>query len=239
MHVHIATVGTRPEVVFQIINYLGGIDRIHLLHTTETKKAALQIQDGIKFTHKDVSLVEVDEADFRGTVETIYQIAKGYGPNDRFTINVTGGTKIMSSAACFASYTIRAELYYSYLPRDAEGTPDPENARIIEFGTPVADNTSHYKPIKRRILKFIDAWEAGKIDGKDTRGVRLSNIDIAEEFKITKVAVGGHLKTLREDGLISIERDGRNNSIKLTEDGIMIVRHMRDRCDVCHDAYEP
>ena len=156
-----------------------------------------------------------------GIVQTIFAIANKFEPSTEFTINITGGTKLISAAAYYSSYYIRAVPWYSQYITDENGNPIEEECGVFPIKAPMAIDMSNYSQLSRRILKFIYEWEQRQKD----RSQHLTNQMIADNFGRTKQSIGHHIKNLKEDGLIDIEKVGRDNKISLTEHGIMMARY--------------
>ena len=126
---------------------------------------------------------------------------------------------MISAAAYYSAYYIRAETWYSQYIVDKDKKPIGELCKVIQIKSPTAVDISHYKDSTRKILKYIYDCENGN------PGSTLTNEDIARETEKSKQNVTYHLKILKNDDLINIEKVGRENRIKLTEHGVMIARY--------------
>lgn len=219
MHVHIAPVGCEKEYIYKVFKEVGKVDVIYFLHSRDLRTIAEELSDSFSIHGYRVELKEIKLDDFMSIVNLIYDIAKEYEPKTKFSINITGGTKLISAAAYYSAYYIRAETWYSQYIVDKDKKPIDELCKVIQIKSPTAVDISHYKDSTRKILKYIYDCENGN------PGSTLTNEDIARETEKSKQNVTYHLKILKNDDLINIEKVGRENRIKLTEHGVMIARY--------------
>lgn len=232
-HVHIATIGSDDRYIYKVIRSLPQIDDIYLLYTMDNpvdpeffKNIAETIQEVLLHTYEKVELVCVGLEDFMGIVQTVYDIAKEYDSRTKFSINITGGTKLMSAAVYYSAYYIRAETWYSQYIPDAEGKPIKKLTKVIKIDSPVAVNTSHYKPIKKDVLKYIAEWEEDKRSGKIPIGEDLTKNAIAFHFNKSRQSMLHHLDALEKDGLLDVDKKKGHDSVRLSPHGVMIVRNL-------------
>ena len=238
-HIHIATVGDHEVMIYKVFNHLSDIDRLYLLYTVADEYETY-LEDKDQYCNKaktikkelsnlcpDIILKPVRLEDFMGIVQTIYSIARENGTEPRYSINISGGTKLMSAAAYYSAYYIRADVYYSQRIDDKNGDPIPSLTKVIKIDAPKAVNLRGYTKLQKEILKFVEQYESGRIDRSDFvyKNV-LSNVDIANHLKTNKQNISNNLKSLVAKGLLEKEVEGRNNSIKLTPHGVMIARYI-------------
>ena len=220
MHVHIATVGTSTAPVLKVINAISGIDKLYLLHTDGSLNCAEEIRVLCKDMIDEIHLIKVPISDFMMIVNAIYGIHREeYQKGVDFSINITGGTNLMTAAACYSSYYIRAKMYYS---NKVEGSVKEQ---VIEVEAPKAIDVSNYNELTRKILRYI----LSEVD----QGNRVSNVNIADHFSASRQIVSYHIKLLTADGLITQEdytangkKNGRMKNIRLTPNGTMIALHI-------------
>lgn len=238
-HIHIATVGDHEAMIYKVFNHLSDIDRMYLLYTVDDEYA-IYLEDKDKYFNKakairdelcnlcpDIILKPIRLEDFMGVIQTIYAIARENGTEPRYSINITGGTKLMSAAAYYSAYYIRADVYYSQRIDDKDGNPIPSLTKVIEIDAPKAVNLRGYTKLQKEILKFVEKYESGQLDTSDFvyKDV-LANVDIANHLKTNKQNISNNLKSLVAKGLLEKEVEGRNNSIRLTPHGVMIARYI-------------
>ena len=170
----------------------------------------------------DVRLRVIPLLDFMGIVQVIYDIRDEMEGRDvEFSINITGGTNLIAAAACYSSYYIRAQIYYSV--RGEEG--DPVESQVIRVEAPKAIDVTRYKDLTKDILSYILRMS------NDHRQV--TKTMIASEFGITKQKVGYHTGILEKDGLLrQVEFmngdrvDSRRSELVLTPQGVMVARNL-------------
>lgn len=157
-----------------------------------------------------------------GIVQVIYDIYDEMkGKDVEFSINITGGTNLITAAACYSSYYIRAQIYYAL--RGEEGSTVDQ--QIIRVEAPKAIDIDKYKSLTKDILKFI--LQASNAREQITKSI------ISEEFGITKQKVGYHTGILESDGLIRQSEfradgkvDNRKSQLLLTPQGVMVARNL-------------
>ena len=225
LKVHIATVGSSKEPIMKVIRCISGINVLYLLHTAcgQSQESAEQISDWVTGMIPDVRLRTVPLLDFMGIVQVIYNIRDEMGPVEaEYSVNITGGTNLMAAAACYGSFYIRAQIYYSVKGTDGQ----PFDSQVIRVEAPKAVDVSRYKDLTKDILSFIHR--------QTESGERVTKTMIATEFKITKQKVGYHTGILEKDGLLVQSRflegdkvDGRRSELSLTSQGVMVARNLR------------
>ena len=238
-NIHIATVGDHPTMIYKVFHHIPDIDCLYLLYTTDDEYGtylnsqdeyldkANEIRDELLKFCPDIYLKPVRLEDFMDIVQTIYAIAKEHGTDPKYTINFTGGTKLMSAAAYYAAYYIRADVYYSQRINDKNGDPIPSLTKVIKVDSPKAVNIKGYTKLQKKILKCIEDYESGTLDTKDFADKdTLTNDDIARETKTNKQNVHNNLKSLIAKGLVEKEIKGRRNHTRLTPHGVMIARYV-------------
>ncbi len=250
-HVHIVTIGDDVEHVFTVVRELSGIDVIFILYTENNEYTgdkyetiAKQVQTRLLVNYPDVRIVPVGLEDFYGIVQTIYGIEKDFGIDTRYTINITGGTKLISAAAYFSAYYIRAETYYSQTIKK-DGEIVPELTKVINIESPYPIEIKNYTKLQKGILKYIYQVEEEQrekiihskyyLQGDKTKldeekikkkPKTLSNEDIEAAFKISKQRAHSNLLTLEERKVIKMDPNGNFTSIRLTPQGKMIGRYI-------------
>lgn len=234
-HVHIATVGRHPDQIYSVTRELGRIDDIYLLYTKDNPQdpdlyfnVAKNIQDSFSSSHMfdKVELVLVGLEDFLGIVHKVYEIAKEYDSRTHFSVNISGGTKLMSAALYYSAYYIRADTWYSQYITDNDDNPLPELTKVIKIDSPIAVDTSHYKPIKKDVLRYVADWEEKRSKGEIPVGEDLTKNAIAMHFNRSRQSMLHHLTALEKDGLLDIEKKSGHDSVRLSPHGVMIVRNL-------------
>lgn len=170
----------------------------------------------------DVRLRTIPLLDFMAIVQVIYDIRDEMDDKDvEFSINITGGTNLIAAAACYSSYYIRAQIYYSVKGEDG----DPIESQVIRVEAPKAVDVSRYKGITCDILMFM-------LRMSDKRE-KVTKTLIANEFGITKQKAGYHTGILERDGLIrqvefinGDKVDCRRSELVLTPQGVMVARNL-------------
>lgn len=217
MHIHIATVGGGTQNVITGFNAVSSIDILYLIYSRDRKHSA----EGLMKKFNDMGIVchitEVSGFVFQEVVDAIYAI---YGENVneknlRYTMNITGGTNLMAAAACSTAFFIKAEIYYVMYDREKE-VQDPIEERVVRIPTPKIPNVNGLGAFTREVLEYI----------LDNDGPDLTSVKVTEEFGYTRMAMAHHIKILKNEGIITVDKWQKNNRLShiiLTQEGRMVA----------------
>ncbi len=178
----------------------------------------------------EIRKIKVPAQNFNKIVESIYDIYDEESKKGvKFSINITGGRKVMTAAAVYSSYYTHATLYYA----GTEGNTEDE--KIITIDPVGSVDMSKLKPKTKAILKYIyDTKQIRKETGP------LTTTSIVEYSRSNDVKVIGgkdasmqnisyQLKVLRGYGLIDyedVDGDERKKSIVMTEGGCVLASRL-------------
>ena len=226
MHIHIATIGKTYQVVIDGLKSIPGIEKVYLIHSEEYLESAQTVANYLDNIHTPVELIQVDRYDFQGVTDHIARIKEtedAEGQN-KYTINITGGTKLMAFAALSSAYFIGATVYYV-----SDDEKKPLEEKLLTIATTRAPKTGKADRKEREILRFIF---------EESSNGTISNSSIEKRFGMSKQQVSYYVKNLRADGLITTESgrcdpetgstNYRFNTIKLTQQGMMEARFTRN-----------
>lgn len=220
MHIHITTMGEKIDPILKGFKLIPGIEKTYILYSGKYPESVKKVESFLHSGNMESKSIKADEYDFQDVMEKISSIVeqeKASGSHT-YSINVTGGTKLMAFAAYSSAYFIGATVYYI---QDRDDIPLSEQLLTI-LTTKAPKNTKSDKK-GREILKFI--YE------KTLNNGTVSNQDIEVVFGMKKQQVSYYIKNLRESGLITtdpgvfdVEKQTMNyryNSIRLTQQGQM------------------
>lgn len=220
MHIHIATMGEKTDPILKGFKLIPGIEKAYIIYSGKYPESVKKVESFLHSGNMESRSIKADEYDFQDVMDKISGIVeeeKTSGPHT-YSINVTGGTKLMAFAAYSSAYFIGATVYYI---QDRDDIPFSEQLLTI-LTTKAPKNTKSDKK-GRDILKFI--YE------KTLNNGTVSNQDIEEKFGMKKQQVSYYIKNLRESGLITTDSgvfdvekqtiNYRYNSIRLTQQGQM------------------
>lgn len=214
MEIHIATVGLTKEPIFHGVNAYP-IDKLILIHSNDdkSKENSQEIASTIKEMKIECEIVEVDAFDLEDVLITIMEIHRKYA-QELLSINLTGGTKVMASAALLAGYILGLRVYY--ILDGSIGKNKGKSIKELTIELPVPRVNIHdLEQTQKEILSFIFK-EGGRLEK--------ANTVLHEEIKITKQNASYHLKQLTKKDLISLTIDGRNKIVNLTNTGKLFAR---------------
>ncbi len=220
--------GKNTDPVLKGFRGIPGIDKSYILYSSKYKESADEVEDFLDRANIPAVMRPIDEYDFSKVMDSIVDIdraEKETGIRKKYSINVTGGTKVMGFAAYSSAYFIGATVYY--VKETNEDVPISDQIMTLMTTKPPKQSKTEKK--SRAILNFIlEETSAGEV---------VTNTKICERFGFTKQQVAYYIKNMREDGAINvingIESNGRMNysfnSIELTQQGHMIAKFTRNR----------
>lgn len=223
MHVHIATIGQNTDAVLNGLKLIPGIEKVYLLYSSKYKESAMVVENYLQKGNTPCILEPVDEYDFQSTMNVIYEVVEEERKKGKpsFTLNVTGGTKLMAFAAYSSAYLIGATVYYVQ-----ERTDVPYDERLMTLLTTQAPTGELQNKKWIEILRFI-------YNGTMNNGT-VTNTDIKNRFEMSSNQVSYYVRVFRQKGLITTSNgvednnketvNYRYNSIKLTQQGMMIAK---------------
>lgn len=201
MVVIFGTLGWEPKALIPSIKTRDNVEKLVVYHSPDKKgvKAYQQLWEycgGIALPVEPYKLE--DQFDLVKTAERIRKDLKAHTGKD-VVFNVTGGTKVMASAALLACILEGVPVVYCNERTGAEMTLPLLQIKYEEFLT---------KP-QKRVLQAIKGL-----------GDACNAIDIANKTGLKKPTVSHHVKELEAKGLITVEptkKDSRKKLIKLVE----------------------
>lgn len=204
--IQIALVGETPEVVEEGLRK-SIPEKLYLIHTkdetnykheTEAKNLKKKIEDDFKIL---VILVKVDPFDMDENIKAVLTIINRERKKDPtlaktdFSVNITGGTKLMVASGTTAAYLAGSKVYYVMHPSKYRGPnlvrelPMPIRPENDDKG-----NTSGTTAIIIGIIKKL---------GKCTNGMLLDAVRKDRSLNKKKQRIEYHLKKLLEYNLIT------------------------------------
>jgi len=223
VHIHIATIGERTEAVLNGLKLIPGIEKVYLLYSSKYKQSAVTVQEYLLKGDTPCYLKAVDEYDFQSTSNMILKIVEDERKvgHHEYSLNVTGGTKLMAFAAYSSAYFIGATVYYVKERNDI-----PYDERLLTLMTTQAPANETTNKKWNEILRFIYR--------KTVNNGFVTNTDIKNEFKMSDNQVSYYIRVFRNKGLITTSNgvcdpnsqsiNYRFNNIKLTQQGMMIAK---------------
>jgi CRISPR locus-related DNA-binding protein len=209
---HIATVGMTTDPILKGISRYP-VDRLILLHSVNTKSYADEIVGIVgEFPDMKYHLMEIDPFALESVVSAILKVHKEH-PKSHLSINITGGTNVMASAALLAGFIVGADVYY--VPeKPLDGKTESIEDLVVELPVPKVTWDSLRKNQKAILLMLLEA--GGSMKGP---GVRLS-----KKLKTSPQNISHHLRALESKDLIQTVEGGRTKTVALTKTGSLFAR---------------
>lgn len=218
------SLGSVPEVY----NKLSMVDKAYIIIDHDRKHGgAKQAAAFFEQCNVDYGIIIVDgKRDFRGIIDEIRKIAERHknDKNVRYSIDMTGGTSLMSSALCYASFFIGAETYYVMYDKSKDHRNQlPLEDRIVKLPTANVPDIKNFSDKTRKVLnKIYEYYDQQPKDSVEP----LSETRLLRDSGMSGYpALGHHLKILKASGIIIAREVNGNRSRKeiiVTEDGKMI-----------------
>ena len=196
-----ATLGWEPKSVIPSLKIRDNVEKLIVYYSPDKKgESACEKLWGycssIKLPLKSVKLE--NQFDLIKTAKEIRKDLRKYSGKD-IVFNITGGTKVMSSAALLACILEAVPAVYCNEKTGKEETLPLLQIRYKDFLT---------KP-QKNILTVIKQL-----------GGECNAVDIAKETGLRKATVSHHIKQLEDMGLVVVEtskKDSRKKSVKRLE----------------------
>lgn len=227
MHIHIATLGEKTDPVLKGLKTIPGIEKVYLIYSEGFEGSKDVIVNYLEKGGTPCESIPVSAYDFDGVMNIVADIRKkeGAAGKQQYSLNVTGGTKLMAFSLYSSAYFIGATVYYI---QDRDDLPLSE--QLMTILTTRAPKVSKTGRKARKILGFI--YERTSNHGTVT------NQDILVRFGMNKQQVSYYIRNLRDDGLITVDSglldsesgktNYRYNDIRLTQQGFMEAKFTRD-----------
>jgi len=221
VNVHLALLGRSKNPVLKGFQYYN-MDKLYLLHSPDTpeysfQQTAEEVQQNLAtvgFTN--VQLVQIDPFDMYNIINTILHIVDNEQQANIF-INITGGTNLMSGAACSASFFIGAQAYY-ILDENKLPTNSTLKSQIIELPIPRIPYIKTLQDTQMKILHTIH-----NNDGT------ITNTQLRHELQMSPQKTSYHIKELHNKGFIILKRGheeiqySRNRQIKKIDNRRLVI----------------
>jgi CRISPR locus-related DNA-binding protein len=216
MSVHIAVIGYHKEPIKIGLKEYGGVSKLFLLHSPDDDRfpfetTARELAKTLTDAGTDVELREIEAFRMNSVVETIVGIFTE-DSNQRYYINITGGTKNTAAEAMFAAFIIGAEAYYVLDPEQIESSTNP----ILQLSLPQIGPLNAIKGLQLDILKYLHEM-----------GGECNYSSIREGLNVSGKRLSYHIKKLGEKRLITShisKTDSRARIVKITNSGRLVAK---------------
>ena len=219
MKVQLATLGTSIEVIKSGFQH-SPFDELYLfadpIDTPEIYNLKLEFSNFLP--HINIHVVKISKFDLNNSLETIIetyrQIKNEYAniENLKITMNMTGGTKIMTSSMLLAAHMTSEEIFYIKKARE--------------------DENDYGEKIEIPITKI----QISEITGKRKKLI----LELAKEntLSLTKLAhnagyrgpqsIARYMNEFEDKNLITVYREGTKKCVQLTPGGKILLYLLED-----------
>ncbi|RLI78991.1 hypothetical protein DRP05_05445 [Archaeoglobales archaeon] len=221
--VHIMPVGEEKEVLLESIKKSGHpIQKVYLVlgkdknlpEEKEAYKAATEIEKTLNVLI-EVDKIYVDKLDvYSAVLDMLKAIKQEVSEGNDVLINATGASKTMC-IACYIASQLSGSKLYMVIPKFKAGK-EVEFDRVTEILVPPLKRVGEDKIV---IIRTIDD-EGGEVESINKLIELLEGkTEDQKTYMAQRARMSYHLKGLEEDGLVVMQREGKNVKIKLTELG--------------------
>ncbi len=171
------------------------------------------------------TMIVVDGSkDFNGIVDAVMRIAEAHKDEKgvQYSIDITGGTSLMSAALSYVSFLIGARAYYVMFDREKKERnipQDPLSERIVCLPSANIPSLKNMGDKTRTVLNEIYECFENRGFNQDNP---LSEEKLTHYTCMKRTTQGYHLSQLMKNGIIELRENERNRNLKdivLTEDG--------------------
>lgn len=225
MHIFISSIGSQSRSTGEIFNKLSLVDQAYLVVDKDRKHTGEDAKKSLMGYNVPTELIIVDGSrDFNGIVDAVMQIAEKHKDEKgvQYSIDITGGTSLMSAALSYVSFLIGARAYYVMFDRTKkeQNIPqDPLSERIVCLPSANIPSLKNMGEKTRRVLDEIYECFESRGFGQENP---LSESKLMDYTGMLRTTQGYHLKQLRNNGVIELRENDNNHNLKdivLTEDG--------------------
>jgi CRISPR locus-related DNA-binding protein len=215
-NVQVALVGEQPGGAIQGLRVPPPFDHLVLLHSDSEKsqKAAHEVRGVAErmVSPGEIELVKIDPFGMSDVLGQVTLVRKRH-PDATITVNLSGGTNIMASAALLGCFILGADAIYIKMPKGE--IPGPLEDRLVRLPVPrvVLEDV---KGSKLRILESL-LGPRGAATSK-TQG------EIGRDLEMSAQLVSAHLKKLGQWKLVTIRTEGRTKVVGLTDSGRLFAQ---------------
>lgn len=213
-NIQISIVGEQPGGAIQGLRIPPPFDRLVLLHgdSRSSRDAASKVKTVAEamVALDEIELIQVDPFGMSDVLNNVTRV-RNYDPDATITVNLSGGTNIMVSAALLGCFIIGADAFYiKFKKGEVEG---PLEDRLVHLPIPRVQ----LDDVKGSKLKILQAL-VGHRDAALTQG------EIAHRLNMSPQLVSIHVKRLAKWRLITVSSEGRTNHLTLTDSGRLFAQ---------------
>ena len=221
VNIHIAMVGKDTENIVNGVVKLGGDELYPLTSENFLETSIPQIEEGLpmmrvhsKINGRSLVVDPFQEDSFVRIIGLIIEIVQAnQGEGMSISINITGGTNLMSAAAVTAAMLTGVGAYY------VSKGPEEERYETRILGIPlIMDSVKYLKnPTRRKIMMILSEKQT------------MTNDALSSSIRIGKKSMSKNLLILERRGLVCRRKKGKFVMNELTDNG-KVAAKLLDRC---------
>jgi len=198
-------VGEQVKPIYEGFKYVRGVDKVYLLASDKTEKYAQNIKNRIEYIYK-TEIVQIHPEKLDDIMEKLIDII-AENKDEKIISNITGGTKVMSHACYILCSYLGGDAFYIFKRDDGSMEYVEMPMLKIKLNSIIEERST-----KKRILE--------KLMKKDYDSLT----SLAKELRIRESTLSALLDSLKEQGLIHKERNGRTSRIRISKTGKILLK---------------
>lgn len=211
MEIHIATLGLNEKIILSAVKKYS-IDKLYLITSKDCKEQLNKIKSIFNEIGIEIEVYYIDpfkSESYSKILDYFISIRKEH-EKDNIHVNITGGTNFMTAAALSGSQFIQAKPYYITMDKKTE------KQNFLEV--PIV-NISFKDTLTDKQKKIFILIYQSLIKTKEIKNINT----FAESIGLSKQNFKQFSDNFVKLNLIEIEKDGKENVIKPTNTGTLIM----------------
>jgi len=205
MAIMFVPVGEQIKPIYEGFKYVKNIEKVYLIASNKTERYAHDIKKRIEYIY-DTEIVLVDPEKLDDIMEKLIDVVSEN--KDREIIsNITGGTKVMSHACYILCSYLGGDAFYIFKRDDGSMEYVDMLMLKIKLNSVIEDRSTRERILEKLMESEYDSMTS-----------------LARELRIKDSTLSVILDQLKEQGLVILERSGRNLRIKISKTGKILLR---------------
>ncbi|RLI91249.1 MAG: hypothetical protein DRO95_04715 [Candidatus Altiarchaeales archaeon] len=205
MAIMFVPVGEQIKPIYEGFKYVKNIEKVYLIASNKTERYAHDIKKRIEYIY-DTEIVLVDPEKLDDIMEKLIDVVSEN--KDREIIsNITGGTKVMSHACYILCSYLGGDAFYIFKRDDGSMEYVDMPMLKIKLNSVIEDRSTRERILEKLMESEYDSMTS-----------------LARELRIKDSTLSVILDQLKEQGLVILERSGRNLRIKISKTGKILLR---------------
>jgi len=205
MAIMFVPVGEQIKPIYEGFKYVKNIEKVYLIASNKTERYAHDIKKRIEYIY-DTEIVLVDPEKLDDIMEKLIDVVSE-NKDKEIISNITGGTKVMSHACYILCSYLGGDAFYIFKRDDGSMEYVDMPMLKIKLNSVIEDRSTRERILEKLMESEYDSMTS-----------------LARELRIKDSTLSVILDQLKEQGLVILERSGRNLRIKISKTGKILLR---------------